>query len=37
MALSDDYEDFKKKLNRRHPRYAENMAFDFDNDDTTGL
>jgi hypothetical protein len=37
MALSEDYEDFKKKLNRRHPRYAENMAFDFDNDDTMGL
>ena len=37
MALSDDYEDFKRKLNKRHPRYAENMAFDFDNDETTGL
>ncbi len=37
MALSDDYEDFKRKLNKRHPRYAENMAFDFDNDDSSGL
>jgi hypothetical protein len=37
MALSDDYEDFKRKLNKRHPRYDENMAFDFDGDDSNGL
>lgn len=35
MALSDDYEEFKVKLNRRHPPFNENLSFDFMHD--TGL
>lgn len=37
MALSDGYEDFKHKLDRRHPRYDENFSFDFEGDDGSGL
>lgn len=37
MALSEDYDDFKRKLNKRHPRYNSNLAFDFDNDSSSGL
>ena len=37
MALSEDYLDFKAKLNRRHPAFNENLAFDFMNDSGTGL
>lgn len=37
MALSDDYADFKKKLDRRHPRFDETLSFDFDEDDRPGL
>lgn len=29
MKLSDGYSDFEKKLNRLHPKYTENLAFDF--------
>lgn len=28
MALSDDYDDFMKKLDRRHPRYGETLQLD---------
>ena len=34
MKLSDGYGDFESKLNRLHPKYDENMTFDFD--DQTG-
>ena len=37
MVLSDDYPDFVKKLNRRHPSYSENMSFDFMNDTGKGF
>lgn len=37
MDLSDDYADFMKKLNKRHPRYNENLSFDFGTDDGKGL
>jgi hypothetical protein len=38
MSFSDDYDDFKAKLDKRHPRYHENFAFDFDEDeDEPGL
>ena len=37
MALSDDYHDFKQKLDKRHPRYDETMAFDFDDNGGKGL
>lgn len=30
MALSDDYEDFLSKLDRRHPRYGETMQLDLE-------
>ncbi len=30
MKLSDDYQDFERKLNRLHPKYEENMAFEFE-------
>lgn len=29
MKLSSDYDDFKKKLDRLHPRYDKTMQFDF--------
>lgn len=28
MALSDDYDDFMRKLDRRHPRYGETLQLD---------
>lgn len=37
MALSDDYQDFVQKLNRRHPRYNENLSFDFGEDTGIGF
>lgn len=37
MDLSDDYKDFMKKLNRRHPRFNENLSFDFEGDNGRGL
>lgn len=37
MALSDDYSDFKAKLDRRHPAFNENMSFDFMNDTGKGF
>lgn len=37
MALSDDYKEFKTKLDRRHPPYNTNLAFDFMNDTGTGF
>lgn len=37
MTLSDDYNDFKKKLDRRHPRYDETPPLDLDGDDGKGL
>ncbi len=33
MKLSDDYADFKRKLDRIHPRYNETMALDFFKED----
>ncbi len=29
MKLSDDYPDFRIKLDRLHPRYNETMSLDF--------
>lgn len=37
MALSDDYDEFKAKLNKRHPPFNENLSFDFMNDSGRGL
>ena len=37
MDLSDDYKDFMKKLDKRHPRFNENLSFDFENDNGRGL
>jgi hypothetical protein len=37
MALSDDYTDFKKKLDKRHPRYDGTLSFDFDQEGDEGL
>lgn len=37
MDLSDNYQDFMRKLNKRHPRFNENLSFDFGNDDGQGL
>lgn len=37
MDLSDDYPDFMRKLDKRHPRYNENLSFDFGPDDGRGL
>ena len=37
MDLSDDYQDFMKKLDKRHPRFNENLTFDFGSDDGRGL
>jgi hypothetical protein len=36
MALSENYEDFKEKLDRRHPRFDDTIPLDFD-DDGQGL
>lgn len=37
MALSDHYEDFMAKLDRRHPKYGETLQLDFDGDKWRGL
>lgn len=37
MALSGDYDDFKEKLNQRHPPFNENLAFNFMNDTGKGF
>lgn len=37
MALSDDYQDFMGKLDRRHPKYGETLQLDFDGDKWRGL
>lgn len=37
MDLSDDYADFLKKLNKRHPKYHENLTFDLAMDDEPGI
>jgi P63C domain len=37
MDLSDDYKDFMRKLDKRHPRFNENLSFDFVSDDGKGL
>ncbi len=37
MDLSDDYQDFMKKLDKRHPRFNENLSFDFGSDNGRGL
>ena len=29
MKLSDDWADFKRKIDQLHPRYDETMALDF--------
>ncbi|MEP7241379.1 MAG: P63C domain-containing protein [Devosia sp.] len=37
MDLSEDYSDFMKKLDKRHPRYGETMDMDFDGETWKGL
>lgn len=37
MDLSEDYKDFTKKLDKRHPRYGDNLELDFDGDKWKGL
>lgn len=37
MALSEGYEDFMRKLDRRHPKYGETLSLDFDGDKWRGL
>ncbi|MGU3384389.1 P63C domain-containing protein [Methylobacterium sp. D53M] len=37
MSLSDNYDDFKKKLDRRHPRYDQSGQLDFEEADEGGL
>lgn len=37
MALSDDYKDFMRKLDKRHPKYGETLLLDFDGDKWRGL
>jgi hypothetical protein len=37
MDLSDDYEDFMRKLDRRHPKYGETLEMDFTGDKWRGL
>lgn len=37
MDLSEDYQDFMRKLDRRHPRYGETMQLDFDDKGWTGI
>ena len=36
MKLSDDYDDFKIKLDKVHPKYNETMSIEFDADDKEG-
>jgi hypothetical protein len=37
MDLSEDYEDFIRKLDRRHPKYGETIEMDFTGDKWRGL
>lgn len=37
MDFSEDYQDFMKKLDKRHPRYGETVEFDFEADNWKGL
>ncbi|MCI0599081.1 MAG: P63C domain-containing protein [Beijerinckiaceae bacterium] len=37
MKLSDDYSDFKKKLDHLHPRYGETLQLEFEDEEDTGL
>lgn len=37
MDFSDDYQDFMRKLDRRHPRYGETMQLDFDDKGWSGI
>jgi hypothetical protein len=37
MDLSDDYHDFMKKLDKRHPKYGETLELDFTGDRWRGL
>ena len=37
MVLSEDYNDFVAKLNKRHPRFNETLSFDFGEDSGTGF
>lgn len=37
MVLSEDYQDFLSKLERRHPRYGETLQLDFEGDKWKGL
>ncbi|WP_395371879.1 P63C domain-containing protein [Komagataeibacter diospyri] len=37
MDLSEDYNDFMKKLDRRHPRFGETIELNFHNDKGQGL
>lgn len=37
MDLSDDYEDFMRKLDKRHPKYGETIEMDFVGDKWRGL
>lgn len=37
MDLSNDYEDFLAKLNKRHPKYGETLELDFSGDKWRGL
>lgn len=37
MDLSEDYQDFMRKLNKRHPLFNETLQFDFGTDDGRGL
>lgn len=37
MDLSENYQDFMKKLDRRHPRFGETMQLDFDDRTGSGI
>lgn len=37
MQLSDDWDDFKAKLDRLHPRFGDTLPLPFDDDDGRGL
>jgi hypothetical protein len=37
MDLSEDYEDFMRKLDKRHPKYGETLELDFSGDKWRGL
>jgi hypothetical protein len=37
MDLSEDYQDFMKKLDKRHPKYGETLPLDFEGDKWRGL